>query len=597
MCVYDLRFLRGRVLVDLVQLFANNRALLEAKGAFILRRLCLLLDGRIIYCALARILLHADNREFASLLVELLSLILLTAVELTDLREQLRGCCAAGSHGAATSAAAGRGRIASTAAGSSDGVSASGGEGDKSAAGLTAIAPSAAGSADGVSEDEAAVVDPEDGVGVFLLLYRTWCHNPIATLALCLLTEAYELGARLVARFGETTISVGVLMQCDKLVQLLETPIFVNTRLHLTQPERPDHGHLLRSLYGLLMLMPQGTAYATLRDRLTSVTSLHIALGSAAYGGAGGRWQAAPAAAPASLQAYGGAVGLDALAGPLHGTAAAPSAAAASPFDLDTVFSVFADSQAVYKAALREDLRSRSVLHRYNTLQAQLGATAAASAAAVAVATAAASAASVMSALPGPVGAGDAAVGVAGGEGGGAAAAAGAGGQARRSALGAVPTSAVKAAGGAAQAPSLLGLGETPETEAASEAAEAAAPAAPDDAGAEIEEEAAAGEAAPGAGAVASPGASGHLLRHQRSLRDELRGLGVATPAARAGASGSGAGDLTPSPAPDTPLPGAAAPALAAVGAPGANGAEVRSRAGTESEGSSSDDEEEGGNQ
>jgi hypothetical protein len=439
-----------------------------------------------------------------------------------------------------------------------------------------------------------AVVDPEDGVGVFLLLYRTWCHNPIATLALCLLTEAYELGARLVARFGETTISVGVLMQCDKLVQLLETPIFVNTRLHLTQPERPDHGHLLRSLYGLLMLMPQGTAYATLRDRLTSVTSLHIALGSAAHGGAGGRWKAPAAvggstsAASASLHGYGGVVGLDALAGPLHGTAAAPPASTVSPFDLDSVFSVFADSQAVYKAALREDLRSRSVLHRYNTLQAQLGANAAASAAAVAVATAASSAAGVMGALPGPVGAGDSAVGLAGGDGAGMAAAAA--GQARRGAPGAVPSSAVKAAGGAAQAPALLALGEAPE--AADAAAAEGAPLAAPDAGADVEAE----EAAPSEGAIAALGASGHLLLHQRSLRDELRGLGVASPAARTGRSGSAAGDLTPSPAPDTPLPGAAAATLAAAGAPGANGGEVGSRAGTESEGSSSD-EEEGRNQ
>jgi vacuole morphology and inheritance protein 14 len=55
--------------------------------------------------------------------------------------------------------------------------------------------------------------------------------------------------------------------QVDKLVQLLETPIFLPLRLHLTQPERRDHGHLLRALYGLLALLPQGVAFTTLRDR------------------------------------------------------------------------------------------------------------------------------------------------------------------------------------------------------------------------------------------------------------------------------------------------------------------------------------------
>ena len=32
--------------------------------------------------------------------------------------------------------------------------------------------------------------------------------------------QAYELGSRIMGRFGETTITVGVLMQCDKLVQV-----------------------------------------------------------------------------------------------------------------------------------------------------------------------------------------------------------------------------------------------------------------------------------------------------------------------------------------------------------------------------------------
>ncbi len=69
--------------------------------------------------------------------------------------------------------------------------------------------------------------------------------------------QAYELGARIMGRFGETTITVGVLMQCDKLVQLLESPLFITTRLHLALPNRPDHSALLHSLYALLAVLPQ----------------------------------------------------------------------------------------------------------------------------------------------------------------------------------------------------------------------------------------------------------------------------------------------------------------------------------------------------
>ena len=64
----------------------------------------------------------------------------------------------------------------------------------------------------------------------------------------------------------------------DKLVQLLESPIFVHLRLQLLDRSHPQHEALMKSLYGLLMLLPQTTAYKTLYNRLTAVSSLHSAL-------------------------------------------------------------------------------------------------------------------------------------------------------------------------------------------------------------------------------------------------------------------------------------------------------------------------------
>ena len=42
----------------------------------------------------------------------------------------------------------------------------------------------------------------------------------------------------------------GFLMQVDKLVQLLESPIFVLLRLQLLDQAAPFHPALLKSLYG-----------------------------------------------------------------------------------------------------------------------------------------------------------------------------------------------------------------------------------------------------------------------------------------------------------------------------------------------------------
>jgi len=119
-----------------------------------------------------------------------------------------------------------------------------------------------------------AMLSPE-GRELLCAVLVSWTHNPIATFSLCLLSQAYELAAALVFQFAEIEVTVGFLMQVDKLVQLLESPIFIHLRLQLLEPAR--HPFLLKSLYGLLMLLPaQGTAYTHLKMRLESVTGFGL---------------------------------------------------------------------------------------------------------------------------------------------------------------------------------------------------------------------------------------------------------------------------------------------------------------------------------
>lgn len=97
-------------------------------------------------------------------------------------------------------------------------------------------------------------------------------------------------------------MTVNTLIQIDKLVQLLESPVFtceqslwsvrastdiVDLRLQLLEPER--YPHLYKCLYGLLMLLPQSSAFAALKNRLNSVSAigyLHIANYSSSSAGA-----------------------------------------------------------------------------------------------------------------------------------------------------------------------------------------------------------------------------------------------------------------------------------------------------------------------
>ncbi|KIJ69781.1 hypothetical protein HYDPIDRAFT_22946 [Hydnomerulius pinastri MD-312] len=118
----------------------------------------------------------------------------------------------------------------------------------------------------------------QDGQALFTTLYRSWCHNAVSVFSLCLLAQAYEHASNLLSIFADLEITVAMLVQVDKLVQLIESPVFTYLRLQLLEPER--YPHLFKCLYGLLMLLPQSSAFVSLRNRLNAVNSagfLHIA--------------------------------------------------------------------------------------------------------------------------------------------------------------------------------------------------------------------------------------------------------------------------------------------------------------------------------
>lgn len=207
----------NRVLNALVQLFLEDRPLLETRGAMVIRKLCSLLDSSSIYMMLAKILNSKTDLEFTSLMVQTLNLILLTAPELSSLRKSLK--------------------------------------------------------------NSFQVQASEQDRQTFSSLFFCWSHNPVATFSLCLLAQCYDLSSKLILKFAEVDVTVGFLMQIDKLIQLLESPIFIQLRLHLLETYSPGHADLLKSLYGLLMLLPQSQAYKTLSDRLTTVSSLHMHIG------------------------------------------------------------------------------------------------------------------------------------------------------------------------------------------------------------------------------------------------------------------------------------------------------------------------------
>ncbi|KAJ5606446.1 hypothetical protein N7510_009227 [Penicillium lagena] len=115
-------------------------------------------------------------------------------------------------------------------------------------------------------------LDTKDGQMFFVALFRSWCHNAVSTFSLCLLAQAYEQAYNLLQVFAELEMTVNMLIQIDKLVQLLESPVFTYLRLQLLEPEK--YPYLYKCLYGVLMLLPQSSAFAALKNRLNSVSNI-----------------------------------------------------------------------------------------------------------------------------------------------------------------------------------------------------------------------------------------------------------------------------------------------------------------------------------
>ncbi|KMZ69626.1 VAC14-like protein [Zostera marina] len=111
---------------------------------------------------------------------------------------------------------------------------------------------------------------------LFVSLYPSWCHSPMATISLCLLTQAYHHASSVIQSLREDNLNLKFLVQIDKLVHLLESPIFAYLRLQLLEPAQ--YPWLIKSLYGLLMLLPQqSSAFKVLRTRLKTVPSYSCA--------------------------------------------------------------------------------------------------------------------------------------------------------------------------------------------------------------------------------------------------------------------------------------------------------------------------------
>jgi vacuole morphology and inheritance protein 14 len=75
---------------SLVGLFSDDRLLLESRGSIIVRELCLSMNAERVLLTLAGIVEEGQDLDFASRLIQNLTVILVTTEELASIRQKLR---------------------------------------------------------------------------------------------------------------------------------------------------------------------------------------------------------------------------------------------------------------------------------------------------------------------------------------------------------------------------------------------------------------------------------------------------------------------------------------------------------------------------
>ena len=106
----------------------------------------------------------------------------------------------------------------------------------------------------------------------YLQIYKIMAYNPMSLLIFCTITEYYELSWNLILKLFKFKFYDDYYIYLSEFILLMENSKFNHIRLLLLHPT--ENIYLAKTLYGILMLLPQGKAYNILSNRLYSIKGL-----------------------------------------------------------------------------------------------------------------------------------------------------------------------------------------------------------------------------------------------------------------------------------------------------------------------------------
>ena len=111
---------------------------------------------------------------------------------------------------------------------------------------------------------------------MFHILLKTFAHDPVAAISLCLWCGAFRTASSYIHKIDPLDLDLNFYMEIDQLIEFIERPLFRDLHLSMLEcdenPGLEGSGAMLyRVLKSILMLLPQSTSYNILQQRLLSV--------------------------------------------------------------------------------------------------------------------------------------------------------------------------------------------------------------------------------------------------------------------------------------------------------------------------------------
>ena len=107
---------------------------------------------------------------------------------------------------------------------------------------------------------------------LFPKLYSIWAIEPLSVLILCIATERYELAFNIILNLKDIEFNDDIFKKLAKLVESFEKYDYEFFRNKLLSPSK--NIFFIKTLFGILMILPQGVAFDFLNEKLSNVQTL-----------------------------------------------------------------------------------------------------------------------------------------------------------------------------------------------------------------------------------------------------------------------------------------------------------------------------------